>query len=159
MAKIVSVGFDELAKELETIADHAGSIASKALYAGAGLMADKIRTSVENLQTEPQRKHASKTLLPYEKEALANGLTVEKFTQDKARGYTQTAITFHGRTSHRTEKYPDGVPTILIARSINAGTTFRKANRYFINTVNRNRKEAEEAMVSTAETEMTKLIK
>lgn len=159
MAKVTAVGFDELAKELESLADHSGAIASAALYAGAGLMADKVRSAVDSQQTEHDRKHKGKALLPYEKEALQDGLMIEKFVQDKARDYTQTAITFHGRTNHRTENYPDGVPTILLARAINKGTTFRSANRFFHNTVNRTRTEAEHLMVETAEREMKKHIK
>lgn len=159
MAKVTTVGFDELAKELETLADHSGKIASAALYAGAGMMADKIRNAVDAQQTEPTRKHKGKALLPYEKEALSNGLTIEKFKQDKARDFTETAITFKGRTGHRTESYPDGVPTILLARAINKGTTFRSANRFFNNTVNRTRAEAERLMAETAEREMKKHIK
>lgn len=159
MAKIVQVGFDTLAKELETIADHSGEIASRALYAGAGVMADKIRSAVDSQQTQPNREHKNKSLLPYEKQALQNGLTVEKFIHDKARDYTQTSITFHGRTDHRTESYPNGVPTILLARAINKGTSFRSANRFFSNTVNKTRSEAEQVIVQTAEQEMKKHIK
>lgn len=159
MAKITAVGFDDLAKELETVANHSGEIASRALYEGAGLMADKIRNSIDSLQTQPDRKHKGKTLLPYEKEALQRGLTVEKFIQDKGRDYTQTAITFHGRSDHRTERHPDGIPTILLARAINKGTSFRSANRFFINTVNKTRADAERAMMLAAEREMKKHIK
>lgn len=159
MAKIVSVGFDDLIKQFDAVATHSGAIASKALYAGAGLMADKLRKSLDNIQTEESRKHKTRMLLPYEKEALQRGLSINKFTQDKARDFTETAVTFHGRTNHRTAKYPDGVPTILIARSINAGTTFRRKNRWFQNVVSRNRKEAEKTMVTTAELEMKKYIK
>lgn len=159
MATVVRTGFDDLIKEFNQIADHSGAMASQAVYAGAGLLADKLRASVESLVTEDVRKHRGKALLPYEKDALERGLTVERFIHDKGRDYTQTAITFHGKTDHRTASYPDGVPTILLARSINAGTTFRSANRYFINTVNRNRKNVETAMVEAAEKELKKYVK
>ena len=158
MAKVTAVGFDELAKELGTIADHTGAIASAALYEGGGYMADQIRHSVERLETD-ERKHVTNHVLDYEKEALLNGLTIEKFTKDTARGVTQTAITFHGYTNHKTSTYPTGIPTILLARSINKGTSFRRANRFFPNTVNRARKETEDRMVKKAEEEMRKDIK
>lgn len=159
MATVVKSGFDELIKEFGDIADHSGAIASQAVYAGAGMMADKLRSSIESLQTDDTRKHKGKALLQYEKDALEKGLTIERFIHDKGRDYTQTAITFHGKTDHRTASYPDGVPTILLARAINAGTTFRNPNRYFVNTVNRNRKNVETLMVETAEKEMKKYVK
>lgn len=158
MAKVTAVGFDELAKELGTLADHTGRIASAALYEGSGYMADQIRHAVDNVQTD-DRKHVTNHVLDYEKEALQKGLTVEKFTQDKARGVTETAVTFHGHTSHKTARWPTGVPTILLARAITKGTTFRRPNRFFPNTVNRARKTAEEIMVKKAEEEMRKDIK
>lgn len=158
MARVTAVGFDELAKELGTIADHAGAIASAALYEGSGYMADQLRHSVERLETD-ERKHVTNHVLDYEKEALERGLTIEKFTQDKARGVTETAVTFHGYTSHKTARWPTGVPTILLARAITKGTSFRRPNRFFPNTVNRARKTAEEIMVKKAEEEMRKDIK
>lgn len=158
MAKVTAVGFDELAKELGTLADHTGRIASAALYEGSGYMADQIRHSVDNLQTD-DRKHVTNHVLDYEKKALERGLTIEKFTQDKARGVTETAVTFHGYTEHKTARWPTGVPTILLARAITKGTSFRRPNRFFPNTVNRARKTAEEIMVKKAEEEMRKDIK
>lgn len=158
MAKVTAVGFDELAKELGTIADHAGTIASAALYEGSGYMADQLRHSVERLETD-ERKHVMNHVLNYEKEALQKGLTIEKFTKDTARGVTKTAITFHGYTDHKTSSYPTGIPTILLARAITKGTSFRRANRFFSNTVNRARKETERLMVQKAEEEMRKDIK
>lgn len=158
MANVTAVGFDELAKELGTLADHAGSIASAALYEGSGHMADQLRHSIERLETD-ERKHVTNHVLDYEKDALQKGLTIEKFTKDSARGVIQTAITFHGYTDHKTSTYPTGVPTILLARSINKGTSFRRANRFFPNTVNRARKETEDLMLKKAEEEIRKDIK
>lgn len=159
MAKVTAVGFDELAKELGTIADHTGRIASAALYEGSGYMADQIRHAVDNVQTDDDRKHVTNHVLDYEKEALKRGLTIEKFTKDTARGVTETAVTFHGYTEHKTARWPTGVPTILLARAITKGTSFRRPNRFFPNTVNRARKTAEEIMVKKAEEEMRKDIK
>ena len=159
MAKIVAVGIDQLAKQFSDVADSTGRIAKKSLYEGTGFMADKLRNATENLTSEEQRKHRSKVVLDYEKEALLNGLTVEKFKDNRALDCVETSVTFHGRSEHRTKNYPDGVPTILLARAINKGTAFRTANRFFPNTVNRNRKDAEAMMVKTAEAEMRKILK
>lgn len=159
MAKIVCVGFDQLAKQFSDVANHSGHIARKSLFEGSGLLADKLRQATENLTTEDSRKHVTKAVLDYEKEALLNGLTVERFKTSRSLDYTQTSITFHGRANHRTEKYPDGIPTIVLARSITKGTPFRSKNRYFPNTVNRSRKQVEEKMVKVAEDEINKFIK
>lgn len=159
MAKVVSSGFDELAAMFGELADHSGDVAAAAVYAGAGLMADKLRSSLDNLQVEDSREHKTKSVLPYEKVALQNGMVITKFIRDKGRGFTQTSITFKGRSDHRTESFPDGVPTILLARAITKGTTFRIANRFIPNTANRNRKAVEQLMAETTEREFMKHIK
>lgn len=159
MAKIMGMGFDQLEKELQDLASQSGNIATKALYEGSGYMADKLRNATENLQTEDQRRKPSKAVLDYEKTALLKGLTVEKFKTDVQKDSTYTAITFHGRSDHRTKKYPDGIPIVILARSIVTGTPFRQANRFFPNAVNRHKQAAEDLMVKTAENEIRKLIK
>ena len=159
MASIVSVGFDQLEKELLTMADSSGRIAKAALYDGADFLADKLRTATENIEVENRRRNRSRNVLDYEKQALLNGLCIEKFKDDRARDCVRTSITFHGYTDHATERYPGGVPTILLARAIISGTEFRLKNRFFPNAFNRNRKETEEVMVRKAESEMAKILK
>ena len=159
MAKVITSGFDDLIKELNDIADHSDEICSKALYKGAGLMADRLKASIDGLSTEDQRKKRSRNLLPYEKEALQKGLSIFKFKHDKSRDYVQTSITFTGRVDHHTERYPEGLPVIVLARSINSGTTFRRANRYFPTTVRKNAQAVEKEMADTTERELKKFIK
>ena len=159
MAKIVAAGIDQLAKQFSDVADQTGRIAKKSLYEGSGFMADKLRNATENLVVEDHRVHPSKRVLDYEKQALLKGLTVEKFKDNRALDCVETSVTFHGRSEHRTVQYPDGVPALLLARAINKGTVFRTANRFFPNTVNQNRKDAEALMVKTAEAEMKKILK
>lgn len=159
MAKVIISGFDTLIDELNDIADHSETICKKALYKGAGLMADQLKTSIDGLATEDQRKTRSRKLLPYEKEALQKGLSIFKFEHDKSRDYVQTSITFKGRVPHLTERYPTGLPVIVLARSINSGTTFRRANRYFPTTVRKNAQAVEKEMADTTERELKKFIK
>lgn len=159
MAKMITTGFDQLIKEFEDIADHSQEICSKSVYEGAGMMADKLKQSINSINEEGQRKHRSRSLLPYEKEALQNGLSISKFKKDAQRDVVQTTISFKGYVHHPTEAFPDGMPLIYLARSINRGTTFRTPNRYFPNTVNRNAKAVEQKMVEVTEAEIKKYIK
>lgn len=159
MAKITSVGFDDLIQSLQEIADQAQPIAEKALYNGAGHMAGGIRKTVDNMQTVEDRKKVTGKILDYEKEALQDGLTIGKFNRNGGTGSVSTVVKFHGRSKHRTKNYPDGVPTELLARAITKGTSFRKPNRFFSRAVNKIRKETEEIMTKTLEDELKKIIK
>ena len=151
MGKIVSMGIEDLAKSLGAVADNTSGAAKAAVYAGAGVGADRVRSALDSQATEANRDHKTRALLPYEKDALQKGLTIEKIIADKARGITYTTVTFHGRSDHKTESYPNGIPTILIARAVNKGTSFRTANRWMPNAINRSRKQIENAMTDAAE--------
>lgn len=160
MAKITSVGFDDLLQQLQEVADQAQPMAEKALYNGAGHMAGGIRKTVDNMQTVEDRKKVTGKILDYEKEALQDGLTIGKFNRKYGgTGSVSTVVKFHGRSKHRTKNYPDGVPTELLARAITKGTSFRKPNRFFSRAVNKIRKETEEIMTKTLEDELKKIIK
>ena len=145
-AKIVSSGFDSVIKEFENIADQSDRICTAAVYKGAGVMADRLKESINALDTQERRAHVNKKLLPYELEALQKGLSIGKFEHDKARDFVGTDITFKGYTEHPTEDFPLGMPIKYLARSINAGTSFRSANRFFGNTVRRNAQKVEKEM-------------
>lgn len=157
--KIVSTGFDAVIKEFEQIAEQSDRICTAALYKGAGSMADRLKDSVNALNTEDRRAHKTSKLLPYEQEALQKGLSIGKFEHDKTRDFVATDITFRGYTNHPTESFPTGMPIRYLARSINAGTSFRSANRFFGNTVRRNAQKVEKEMAETIESELQKLIK
>lgn len=157
--KIISSGFDAVIKEFEEIADQSDRICTAAVYRGAGLMADKLKESVRVVTTEKRRAHKTNRILPYEKEALQKGLTIGKFEHDKERDFVGTDITFRGYTDHPTESFPSGMPIKYLARSINAGTSFRSANRFFGNTVRRNTQQVEKEMAETIESELKKIIK
>lgn len=157
--KIVSTGFDSVIREFEAIADQSDRICTAAVYNGAGLMADRLKDSVNSLTDEKRRAHKTSRLLPYEKEALQKGLSIGKFQHDKSRDFVGTDITFRGYTNHPTESFPTGMPIRYLARSINAGTSFRTANRFFGNTVRRNVQQVEKEMAETIESELQKIIK
>lgn len=161
MAKttVITTGFNEIIKEFNDLSDQSLSICSKALYEGAGLMADRLKEEINSLPVTDQRHKRTKSLLPYEKEALVKGLSIDEFEKDSARDRVSTKITFHGYSDHPTEEYPNGVPIILLARSITAGTTFRVANRFFPNTVRRNTTVVERKIQEMIDQEVKKIMK
>lgn len=157
--KIISSGFDSVIAEFEKIAEESDRICTAAVYKGAGTMADRLKDSVNSLNTEKRRAHKTNELLPYEKEALQKGLSIAKFEHDKSRDFVGTDITFRGYSDHPTESFPTGMPVRYLARSINAGTSFRSGNRFFGNTVRRNAQRVEKEMAEVIETELQKIIK
>ena len=158
MAKIASFGFDQLTKELEAVANNTDNIAEKALDKGADHMNRKLHEALDAQKVTKDREHKTNRLLDYEKKALQDGMYVSDIKKYSS-GNTIKAISFSGYADHPTKTYPTGVPTIMLARAITKGTTFRKKNRFFPRTVNKYRQETEEIMANTAENELKKYIK
>ena len=158
MAKIASFGFDQLTKELEAVAANTESITEMALDRGADHMNRKLHDALDAQPVTDDRDHKTNQLLDYEKKALQDGMYVSDIKKYSS-GNTIKAISFSGYADHPTKTYPTGAPTIMLARAITKGTSFRKANRFFPNTVKKSRQETEEIMANTVENELKKYIK
>lgn len=124
-----SVGLsEELAKMLQAV-EKADEAASKALYKGAGIMADAYKAAANSIPTEKNRfvkpgdppRHATVA----EKNAIARGLGIAKFAHDDDGVDTSVGLNNAGYAANiKTEKYPNGKPIPLIANSINSGSSF-----------------------------------
>ena len=66
-------------------------------------------------------------------------------------GFLNVKLGFEGYNSQVTTKYPGGQPNSLIARSVNAGTSFRQRIPFIDNAVNQTKGAAEQKMTETAE--------
>jgi hypothetical protein len=71
-------------------------------------------------------------------------------------GYWNVKVGFDGYNEHRTEKYPNGHPNSMIARSIEGGTSFLKPMPFVAPALKAKRKEAEEAMAEAVEDYISK---
>ena len=74
-------------------------------------------------------------------------------------GFINVKLGFDGYNATRTKKYPRGQPNVLIARSVNSGTTFRKKTKFVDKAVNSAKKAAEAAMDAACSREIEKIMK
>ena len=142
-------GLDELGKQLARMGDKAQDIASSALFDGAGVMADGINGGVKNIRTDTFRYAAGgKTRLPspQEKAALERKAGIAKFR--KSTDGVDTLVGF-GRSGY-TQIAGKRKATIVIARSINSGTSFMKRQPVIRKAVTQNTAAAEKAIISKA---------
>lgn len=158
--KMRTEGMEELGNMLRTMGESAESVASMALYDGAGIMADEIKKSAEGIKTAPFKYAGpgqTRQPSPEEKEVVlsANGMGISRFKKDgdgveTSVGYARAGYAeLEGKT----------VPIPLIANAINSGTSFMQKQPFFQKAVNTGGKKATKAMTDKAEAELEKITK
>lgn len=153
MAKIDFKGIDEYSKVLETLGNESERIIQSAVYKGAALVADEIKQGIKSLPIEEGNnglpplgtaEHKLTGVSRKQKGDLLDSFGLAPIQNDG--GYIQTKAGVDGYGSIPTKKYPQGVPNVMLMRSIESGTTFRQKNPIFRKATNRARKRAEQAM-------------
>ena len=142
-------GIEELSRKLTDLGDRAEEVAAKALYAGAGVMANAYRNAAASVRAQPFRYAVFKKRDPsFEEKAAIQGQTgIARF--DKNGSEVQTSIGFSG----------SGYVTIAgkqkavrkIANAINSGTSFMNKQPVFRKAATQTAPAASAAIVAKAE--------
>ena len=158
MAKFEFKGIDTYIKQLNELQLAAKStIVGKTVYAGAAVVADKVRAAIQALPEGKESDADTGAVTPAQKRGLLDGFGISPMeTED---GYTNVKLGFDGYNSVKTKKYPNGQPNVLIARAVNSGTSFRKKTKFVDKAVTASRKAAEKAMDETCNREIEKVMK
>lgn len=132
-------GIEEISKALARLGDEAGAVAARALYYGAGIVANEISAAVDDLETEKFRiadDSNPRKCSPLEKAALRGRMSgIAKFDREGAEVSTSVGLKNAGYAMLAGRE----VPLPLLARSINSGTTFRVKQPFFRKAVNKAR--------------------
>lgn len=138
-------------------------IIGKAVYAGAGVIADAVRQSVNGLPIVSSKESFGTSSSPIsgitssQKKGLLDGLGISKMRTEN--GYYHVKVGFDGYNRTKTKKYPSGQPNILIARSVENGTSFRVKQPFVSPAVRRAKKAAEQKMKEVLDEEINRLEK
>lgn len=136
------------------------SIIARTTYAGAAVVADAVRKSIEALPVGSGKADDGglvDTVTTAQKRGLLDGFGISPMRDDN--GFINVKLGFDGYNATRTKKYPRGQPNVLIARSVNSGTTFRKKTKFVDKAVNSAKKAAEAAMDAACSREIEKIMK
>lgn len=149
------IGLDEIQKRLEGLGESTEEILSDALYEGAKVMADGLKSAIEALPEdsgfkdikhgEPPRNVVSR----HDKEDLISHMGISHFISKTGSVYAR--ISFNGYGQIKTKKFPNGRPVVLIARSINSGSSVRMKHPFIKPTINRYKQAANDAMKKAVE--------
>jgi hypothetical protein len=153
-------GMDQIVAMLQKAGDSAVGIAAKALYKGAGVVADEISKGARSVRTSPFRYAAGGRMRdpsPEEKAAIvsAGAAGIAKFRKTGSEvntsvGYSRSGYcTIAGKTK----------PIPVIVNSINSGTSFMKKQPFIRKAVSVSRSKATDAITGEVERLVGEIIK
>ena len=156
MAQIEFIGIDDYFKRLNELGKYSIGLCKRALYDGAAVLADAVRSEVQALpvtgrNTEPQQ------VLSYERDGLLAGLGIAKMKDDG--GVVSTRVDFDGYNRLKSKTYPNGHPNSMIARAINSGTSKRPKNPFMNRATRAARAKAEAAMAARMDADIEEIMK
>lgn len=161
MARFEFSGIDNYIKQLNKLQQSTkDGIVGKTVYAGAEVVADSVRRAIQALPVGSGRTEDGgliDTVTLPQKAGLLDGFGISRLKDDD--GFVNVKLGFDGYNSTKTEKYPNGQPNVLIARSVNSGTTFRKKTKFVDKAVNSAKRAAETAMDAACNREIEKIMK
>lgn len=147
MATCKPISVDNFIKDIDARSKAFQTMAGKALYVGAGIVADKLRENIQNLPERPptlKNGEVSRGVTKYQKKALLDGMGISKMQNSD--GTYDIKIGFEGYDDEVTKSYPKGHPISMIARSVESGTSWLQKTPFIRPAYNQAHAEAEEAM-------------
>ena len=161
MAKITFPGLSDYELMISKLSKGVDDIAGKAIYAGAGIVADAIK---ENIKALPivRGYGTEKDPLPGgvtapQKAGLIDGLGISPMQNDA--GFLNVKIGFDGYNATKTEKYPQGQPNQLVARGVESGTSWKQKKPFIRPAINASKSRAEAEMARILDQEIEKITK
>ena len=160
MAKITFPGLNDYELMISKLSKGVDDIAGKAIYAGAGIVADAIK---ENIKALPIVRGYGTTENPLpggvtapQKAGLIDGMGISPMQDDG--GYLNVKIGFDGYNATKTDKYPQGQPNQLVARGVESGTSWKQKKPFIRPAINASRKRAEAKMAEVLDAEIRKVM-
>lgn len=146
-------GMDEYIKQLERIERGATGTIKRAIYDGAGVVADAMKAAMLTIRTDDKNHYLDEIKdgpTSEEKESMINGFGVARMANDN--GFINTKVGFHGRNVN-------GMYNSGLARQIESGTSWMPKQPVFSRAIRGSRDKAEQAMAAAFDKAMQKYIK
>ena len=132
-----------------------------AIFGAAGIVADEIRTTLEQVPTDEgfgTETEKAKGPKKAQKKGLYDSLGIASM-QDDGTGYLHVKIGFDGYNDIRTKRWPNGQPNQMVARSVESGTSWMEKNAFVRKAVNASKARAVEFMKQSVDKSTEKIMK
>ena len=146
-------GMEEYIRLLERLDRGATGTIKRAVYDGAGVVADAMKSAMLGIRTDDADHYKDDIKsgpTSEEKSALIAGFGVARMTNDN--GYINTKVGFHG-------KNVNGMSNSGVARQIESGTSWMSKQPVFTRAINASRGKAEQAMAAAFDRAIQKYVK
>lgn len=155
----VGNGVDQYLSRLENLYNASEETCGKAIYAGAEIVTDEIKKNLEKLPTDEGFAREGEMLQGIkekQKRALISVFGIAKMRNDN--GYWNVKAGFDGYNQIKTKKYPKGQPNPMIARSVEAGTSFMRKHPFVAPAIRATKERAERKMAEIVDNETDKIM-
>lgn len=144
----IGAGLDSYLRALEENAKRMPGTCGNAVYKGAKIVADAIKENINALPVEKAQRWTADNMATgvtaVQKQGLIDGFGISKMQNDN--GFYNVKAGFHGYNKQYQHEYGGYQANVLIARSVESGTYFRKKHPFVKPAIFKSRKKAEEAM-------------
>lgn len=166
MATIKFNGLDEYINKLSALEQSVDVVVHDTIHDGAGVVADEVRSRILGLRTCMHNgklffgtpAHLARGPSLEQKLGLLDSFGITPISDDGT-GFINAHIGFGGYNSVRTPAWPNGQPNLMVARSVNSGTSFMEAQPFFKEAVAKSRPKARKAMKKRADMSFDELWK
>ena len=146
MAKMTFKGLDEYIMKLEKLTSETDEVMKKALYKGAGIIADSVKGAIASVPVDDEyvrKGEMQKGIRSEEKAILPSGFGIAPFRNSG--DAIETSIGFSGEAAR-------------IARKVESGTSYMQKHPFIRRAANRSRASAEAAMEKVFDEEINKIM-
>lgn len=159
MAKFQFEGVDELISQYKKLEQNTEPMIGKAIYNGAGVVMKACQSAVENLSTDNRfgtAENPTSGPSSIQKLGLQYALGIAKMRNDN--GFYNVKIGFDGYNNVKTKRWPQGQPNMMVARSVESGTSWMTKQPFMRKAEQSSRSQCERVMSETVDKEIKKLI-
>ena len=152
----VGTGINEYLAQLGNLETMAPQSMGKAIYEGADIVADAIKKGIQSMRVDDSPYSERVTgIRSIQKEGLLNSLGIAKAATDN--GYRNVKIGFDGYNKLTSQKYPQGQPNAMIARTFEAGNSFTQKQPFVGPAVRASRAQAETKMANVIDDDLRRI--
>lgn len=156
MATIKFKGLDEYVRKLESLSSYTDVLIGEAVYEGAEIVANETKDALQSLQVDNRQRVPQRTSINQkQKNGLIESFGIAKLRKDN--NFFNVKTGFDGYNDIVTDRWPLGQPNVMIARSLESGTSFMPKNPIISRATRRAKKKCEEAMQKSIERNIKKI--
>ena len=159
MAKFQFEGVDKLIQKYEKLSKDTERVIGSAIYNGAGVVMKAVESSVSNINTDNHfgtSEHPVSGPSTIQKIGLQHALGIAKMRNDN--GFYNVKIGFDGYNQVKTKRWPQGQPNMMVARSVESGTSWMQKQPFMRKAEQSSRGPCEKVMGETVDKEIQRIM-